>query len=160
MIFQLGILGSTSIYEKNYHKVFCIFLGSLTICFGTVVINTWQTIFDIAIVLKITIFSSSASFLISIFSKLVAYLLQFYKKFSHLSIFYCKRNGYLIFLTYQHSDLYNTYHRLSLEPLLGLQYPQFHILLNLVLILKSTEKKWKVSTICFKKKVVSSAYAE
>ena len=53
---------------------------------------------------------------------------------------------------YQHSDLYNAYHRLPLEPLSGLQYPQFQILLNMVLILKNIKKKKKkkkVSTICF-----------
>ena len=75
--------------------------------------------------------------------QIVAYLLQFYKNFSPLSIFRCKRNGFLIFLTYQYSDLYNAYHRLPLEPLSGLQYPQFKTLLNLVLILKSMKKKMK-----------------
>ena len=66
---------------------------------------------------------------------------------------------------YQHSDLYNAYHRLPLEPLSGLQYPQFQILLNMVLILKNIKKKKKsvnhmLYRNIFKKKVVSSAYAE
>ena len=50
--------------ELFLRKAFCIFLSSLTICFGTAVINAWRTIFDIAIVLKITFFPSSLSFLI------------------------------------------------------------------------------------------------
>ena len=98
-------------------KSFCIFLSSLTICFRKVVINAWKTIFYISIVLKITIFSSSVGFLIFHILKLVAYLLEFYKDFSLLLIFCYKRNGYLIFLMYQYSDLYNAYHRLPLEPL-------------------------------------------
>ena len=61
-------------------------------------------------------------------------------------------------------DLYSAYHGLPLEPLSRLQYLQFQILLSLVLIQSSTKKR-KVSTICFIeivffKKVVSSAYGQ
>ena len=135
-------------------KSFCIFLSSLTICFRKVVINAWKTIFYITIVLKITIFSSSVGFLIFHILKLVAYLLEFYKDFSLLLIFCYKRNGYLIFLMYQYSDLYNAYHRLPLEPLAGLQYPQFHILLNLVLILKSTKKMKRVDHMLYRSNIL------
>ena len=53
---------------------------------------------------------------------------------------------------------------MPLEPLSRLQYLQFQILLSLVLIQSSTKKR-KVSTICFIeivffKKVVSSAYGQ
>ena len=119
-------------------KSILYFFKLLTICFGAVVINAWKTIFDIAIVfLKIKIKNKK-----NFFSKLVEYLLQCYKNFSPLSIFHFKRNGYLIFLTsifrsIQHT---HTYHRLPLEPLAGLQYLQFQVLLNLVLILKSAKK--------------------
>ena len=125
-------------------KAICIFfLSSLTICFGTVVINAWKTNFDIAIVLKITIFPSGVSFLIfHIFKTNSLNMLHCYKNLSPLSIFRCKRNGYLIFLTCRNSDLYK-HTRLPLELLSGLQYPQFQILLNLVLILKSTKKNKK-----------------
>ena len=66
---------------------------------------------------------------------------------------------------YHYLDLHDAYRRLPLEPLSGLQYPQFPILLCLVLIQDST-KKIKVSTICFteivscKKKVASPVDAE
>ena len=65
--------------------------------------------------------------------------------FCPLSVFRCKANGYLIFFTHRHSDLYNAYHRLLLEPLSRLLYPQFQSFLNLVLILKSTKKTKKKS---------------
>ena len=54
--------------KKNKTKQNCLFLlkklSSLFTCFGTVVINDWKIIFDIAIVLKITIFPSSIRFFI------------------------------------------------------------------------------------------------
>ena len=85
--------------KKSYSrkKSFCICLSSLTICFGTVLINDSKTIFDVAIILKITIFPSNVTFSFSIFPKFVKYLLQCYKNFSFLSTFRCKRNKYLIF---------------------------------------------------------------
>ena len=45
--------------------------------------------------------------------------------FFHLLILHCMRNEYLIFLMYHYLDLYNVNHRLPLEALSGLQYPQF-----------------------------------
>ena len=42
---------------------------------------------------------------------------------------------------YRCLDLYNAYERLPREHLSGLQYPQFQIFVNLVLIPKSAEKK-------------------
>ena len=41
---------------------------------------------------------------------------------------------------YHYLDLYNAYHRLPLEPPSELQYPQFQILLSLVLIQKNKKK--------------------
>ena len=61
-----------------------IFSTSFKICFGIVVTNDWKTILDIAIVLKVMIFSSSLSFLIfHIFNT----HLQRYKNFSPLQFF-------------------------------------------------------------------------
>ena len=96
------------------------FLSSLTLCFGIVVTNDGKTIFDIAIVLKITIFPSSVIF--PSFSSCLFELYHFpyfqnsfnicynHKFFTPLSIFRCKRNGYLVFLMYRYLDLYNAYH--------------------------------------------------
>ena len=51
--------------EKKLFVLFLFFFSSsLVICFGTVLINDWKTIFDIAFVLKVTIFLSSVRFLI------------------------------------------------------------------------------------------------
>ena len=92
---ELHVLSLKKSYSRK--KSFCICLSSLTICFGTVLINDPKTIFDVAIVLKITIFPSNVSFSFSIFLKFVKYLLQCFKNFSLLSTFRCKRNKYLIF---------------------------------------------------------------
>ena len=49
---------------------------------------------------------------------------------------------------YHYLDLHNVNHRMLLEHLSGLQYPQFQILLSLVSIQKSTKKKLKGSAMC------------
>ena len=105
------------ILEKNYSKNNSIvFLSSLKICFGTVVINDCKTIFDIIIGLYITIFPSSVSFLIFYIFKPSWIFVTKLTNFSPFSIFPSKRIGYVIFLTYQYSDLYNAYHRLFWTP--------------------------------------------
>ena len=83
--------------------------------------------FDIAIVLKITIFPYSVRFLIfHIFNtRWISFTVLWF--FFPLLIFHCKRNEYLILFIYHYLDLYNINYRLSLEPLSGLQYPQFQI---------------------------------
>ena len=146
--------------ELFHKKAFYIFSSSFTTYFGTAVMNDWKTIFDIAIVLKI--FPSSVRFLIfHIFNTRWISIMDLKEFCFPLSIFFCKRSENLIFLTCRYL-IYTTRTRLPLEPFLGLQYPQFQIFSNLVLIQKSTKKN-QVSTICFieiisfKKKIVSSA---
>ena len=133
------ILGAELFHKKAY----CIFSSSFTTYFGAVVINDWKTIFDIAIVLRITIFSSSVRFLMFHIFNTSWISVAVLKIFFPLSIFYCKRSEYLIFFTCHYLDLYNAYHMVLLEPLSGLQYSQFQIFLNLVLIRKSTNKTQK-----------------
>ena len=60
-------------------KSLLYFSSLFIISFGTIVINDWKTIFDIATVLKITIFPES--FLILHVSMLFEYLLHPYKFF-------------------------------------------------------------------------------
>ena len=93
------------------------------------------------IVLKKTIFPSSVMFLIfHIFNtRWISVTVVYF----HLLIFHCKRNEYLIFLMYQCLDQYNAFHRVLPEPLSGLQYQQFLILLSLDLIQKSMGKKYQ-----------------
>ena len=94
------------------------FLNSFIICFGAVDINDSKTIFDMVIVLKITILPSNVRFLFfHIFNTWSMSI------FFPLLIFRCKKNEYLKFLMYHYLDLYNVTHRLPLEPLSGLQYP-------------------------------------
>ena len=52
-------------------KLFVFFFSSsLVICFGIVLINDWKTIFDIAFVLKVTIFLSQRFLIFHIFNTL------------------------------------------------------------------------------------------
>ena len=55
---------------------------------------------------------------------------------------------------YRYLDIYSAYRRLPLEPLSGLQYPQFQILWSLVLIHKSTTKNESINHLFYRNSIL------